>query len=371
MHRYRPALLTLLAALAAPVATRAQEYVLPTPEEYAERAERAENAPLFASHDAIRMTLSTDIKWLRDTRSDSTEVDATLTFVDVDGSETVSTVQVRARGNFRRSKDNCNFPPLRLNFKTGDMGGTVFEGQDKLKLVTPCNDGRDDHQRYIYKEFLTYRLLNTLTPASLRVRLVEITYEDVNGEYDTRTKHGFLIEDNVAMAERNSATLEEVNQFHPARTFGEYSVLASMFNYMIGNTDWSPVYFHNVELIRTEDARYLTVPYDFDFSGAVNARYATVDPSLQDRIRRVTQRLFRGFCRDELTYPHAVQTFADNREAFRQLYFDFAARGYEQFTEKDAEDAWKYFDDFYKMVDDEKRFEREILRDCRDMASGR
>jgi hypothetical protein len=144
-----------------------------------------------------------------------------------------------------------------------------------------------------------------------------------------------------------------------------------MFNYMIGNTDWSPVYFHNVELIRTQEAQYLTVPYDFDFSGAVNARYATVDPSLQDRIRRVTQRLFRGFCRDELTYPRAVQAFSDNREQFRQLYFDLASRGYEQFTEKDAEDAWKYFDDFYKMVDDEKRFEREILRECRDMQTGR
>lgn len=367
-----PALLTILVALASPLALRAQaEYVLPTPQQYAERAERAARAPLFASHDLLRITLNTDIKWLRDTRSDSTEVDGTLTYVDVDGSETVSAVQVRARGNFRRSKDNCNFPPLRLDFKTGDMEGTVFEGQDKLKLVTPCNDGRDDHQRYLFREYLTYRILNALTPASFRVRLLEITYEDVNGEYDARTKQVFLIEDNDAMAERNFATLEEVNQFHPARTFSEYSVLAAVFNYMIGNTDWSPVYFHNVELIRTEDARYLTVPYDFDFSGAVNARYATVDPSLQDRIRRVTQRLFRGFCRDELTYPQAVQLFSEKRDEIRQLYFDVAALGYEQFGEKDAEDAWEYFDDFWRMVDDGQRFEREIVRNCRDMQTGR
>lgn len=370
MDRRSPTL-PLLVLLVLPMSLAAQEeYVLPTPEEYAERAERAGRAPLFSSDDPIRMTLRTDIEWLRDERNDSVEVEGTLTYVDLDGTEKVGTVDVRTRGNFRRSKKNCNFPPLRLDFKTGDMKGTVFEGQDKLKLVTPCNDGRDDYQRYVFNEYLTYKIYNLLTPASFRARLVEITYEDIEGDYDTRTKVGFLLEDNDAMAERNRATLEEVGQFHPARTFGQYSVLAAMFNYMIGNTDWSPVYFHNVELIRTEDARYLTVPYDFDFSGAVNARYATVDPSLQDRIRRVRQRLFRGFCRPELAFPDAVAKFDETRDRVRQLYYDFAARGYEQFDEDDAKDAWEYFEDFYRVVDEPDRFDREVIRDCRSLETG-
>ena len=370
MSSLRPvAALFVLAAL--PVPGSAQDYELPTAEEYAEAAAEAERAPLFQSFDVVRMTLRTDIDWLRDERNDSVEVEGTLTFVDLDGSEVVKPVDTRTRGNFRRDKKNCNFPPLRLDFPTGQMRGTLFEGQDKLKLVTPCNHGRDDYQNYIFDEYLAYRVLNILTPVSFRVRLVEITYEDIEGEYDTRTKYAFLIEDEDAMAARNNARMEDVAQFHPARTFGEYSVLVSMYNYMIANLDWSPVYFHNVKLIRTEDARFLTVPYDFDSSGTVNARYATVDPSLQNRARRVTQRLFRGFCRDELQYAPAVARFQETRDEITALYQDFATLGFEQFDADDAKDALEFFEDFYEVVDDPDEFEDEILDDCRDPLGGR
>jgi len=364
MDYRRPAII-LLALFAPPLGAHAQDFELPTPEEYAERAAKAENAPLFQSHEPIRMTLRTDIDWLRDERNDSVEVEGTLTFIDMDGSEVVKPVDTRTRGIFRLNKSNCNFPPLRLDFPTGQMEGTVFEGQDKLKLVTPCRDGVDRYQTYVFDEYLAYRTLNILTPASFRVRLVEITYEDVDGDYDTRTKYGFLVEDEVAMAERNRATFQETSQFHPARTDGDYSVLVAMFNYMIANTDWSPVYFHNVKLIRTDEARYLTVPYDFDFAGVVNARYAVVDPSLP--IRRVTQRIYRGFCRAELVYENAVAPFAETRDEVAALYRDFAALGFERFDADDAKDALEFYEKFYKVVDDPDEFEDEILDDCRSM----
>lgn len=363
--------LTILALASTAVALPAQEVTLPTPEEYAQLAEEAENAPLFQSKDVLRMTLRTDIEWLRDERNDSVEVEGTLTFIDTDGTEVVKPVDTRVRGNFRLNKRNCNFPPLRLDFPRSEMEGTVFEGQNRLKLVTPCNDGSDNHQNYVFDEYLAYRILNTLTPQSFRVRLVEITYEDVEGDYDTRTKYGFLIEDEDRMAERLRATHQDVTQFHPLRTWAEYSILVAMFNYMIGNTDWSPVYFHNVKLIRTEDARFLTVPYDFDFAGIVNARYATVDPSLQNEIRRVTQRLYRGFCRPELTYEQAVAPFREKRAEIEALVMGFAAEGYEDFDEDDAEDMLEFFEDFWEVVEDPEEFEDEILDECRDLATGR
>lgn len=363
-----PILFTLVVA---PPPAQAQDFELPTPEEYAELAEAAESAPLFQSHDALRMTLRTDIRWLRDQRNDSVEVEGTATFIDVDGSEVTKPVDTRTRGNFRMNKRNCNFPPLRLDFPRSQMDGTVFEGQNRLKLVTPCNDGRNDYQNYIFDEYLAYRILNTLTPASFRVRLVEITYEDIEGDYDTRTKIGFLIEDEDRMAERNRATMYEVDQFHPLRAHGEYSVLVAMFNYMLANTDWSPAYFHNVKLIRTEDGRFLTVPYDFDFSGLVDARYATVDPQLQNRIRRVRDRLYRGFCREELEYATATAPFREGRADIEALIRDLAAHGFEQFDEDDAEDMLDFLEDFWEVVDDPEEFEDEILDDCRDPQTGR
>ena len=368
----RPPIATALLFLSfLPASALGQEFELPTPEDYAERAEAAENAPLFQSFEPIKMTLRTDIEWLRDERNDSVEVEGTLTFVDLDGSTIERPVDTRTRGNFRRDKKNCNFPPLRLDFPTSQMEGTVFEGQDKLKLVTPCNDGRDSYQNYVFDEYLAYRVFNLLTPRSHRVRLVEITYEDVEDDYDTRTKMGFLIEDEDQMAERNRGTLEEVNQFHPARALGEYSMLVAMFNFMIANVDWSPVWFHNVKLVRTESGEFLTVPYDFDFSGVVNARYATVAPQVQNRIRRVTQRLYRGFCRPELTHATAVARFAETRDEVTALYNDFAALGFEHFDADDAKDALEFFEDFYKVVDDPEEFEDEIIDDCRDMGTGR
>ncbi|MGE0159677.1 MAG: hypothetical protein AB7T31_09720 [Gemmatimonadales bacterium] len=354
---------TVLVLLAAPMSVLAQDDPWPTPEEFAARAEEAAAAPLFQSHDILHMTLRTDIQTLRARRDTVEEVQGTVTFVDLNGTESTRPVQVRARGNFRRDPRNCNFPPLRLNFPRGDMDGTVFEGQDRLKLVTPCQDSRAEYQRYIYDEYLAYRVANILTPYSYRVRLVEITYEDTSGDYETRTKHGFLIEADEEMAARNRAIYLDVPQMHPMLADGDQSVLTGMFNYMIGNLDWSAVYFHNAVVIRVEDGRHLTVPYDFDFAGAINARYAVVPPQLQDQVRRVRQRLYREFCRPELTLENVRAMFADKRGQVEELY-----RTFPYYAEPDqAEDAIEYYEDFWDVVTNQREFENEILEKCTPM----
>ncbi len=340
---------------------------LPTPEEYAERAEESENALLFQSSEPLKITLRTDIEWLRDERNDSVEVAGTATFIDLDGSEVVKPVDVRTRGLFRMNRRNCNFPPLRLEFPRSQMEGTVFEGQNRLKLVTPCNDGRDNYQTYVYDEYLAYRILNVLSPYSYRVRLVEITYEDIEDDYDTRTKIGFLLEDDERMAERNRATYMEVSGLMPMMADGPQSVIVSVFNYMIGNLDWSPVYFHNVRLIRTEDGRFITVPYDFDFAGVVDARYAIPPPELTERnnIRSVRQRLYRGFCRPELQHQPVADLFNSKRRELQDLYQSFQLH-----QEDDIEDALDYFEDFWKVIDDPGEFEDKIIDKCRDPETG-
>ena len=174
---------------------------------------------------------------------------------------------------------------------------------------------------------------------------------------------GPLIEDEDRMAERNRATSVEVAQMHPRDADGPQSVTVSVFNYMIGFLDWSAAHFHNVKLIRTEDGRHITVPYDFDFAGVVNARYATPPPSLteQRRIRRVTQRLYRGFCRPELQYEPVAALFNSKRQEIVDLY-----RGFELHEEDDIEDALEFYEDFWEVMDDPDEFEDEIINDCRD-----
>jgi hypothetical protein len=308
----------------------------------------------------LRITLRTDIEWLIDERDDSLEVDGTVELMNLAGDEVALPVQVRARGEFRRDRRNCNFPPLRLDFSRDQTSGTVFEGENRLKLVTPCHDDRDEYQRYVYDEYLAYRVLNTLTPYSFRVRLVEITYEDIEGDYETRTKFGFLIESDEHMAERNRATHVEADGMRPQYADGDHSVIVDLFSYMIGNLDWSTVLFHNAVLIRTEDARYLAVPYDFDFSGVVNARYATEPPELANQVRSVRERLYRGFCRPQLQFETVAQHFLSKRGAIEELYRTFALYR----DPEEREEALEYYEGFWKVVRDRGEFEDEILDEC-------
>ena len=352
---------TALVAVAASAPQRlvAQEHEHPTAAEFAERALEAEAAPLFASHEALAFTLRTDIEWLRDTRSDEEEVPGTITLMGADGAEIVLPVEVRARGEFRREKRNCSFPPLRLNVPKSEMEGTVFEGQDKLKLVTPCHDSRDSYQNYVYYEYLAYRVYNLLTPLSNRVRLVEVTYEDIEDDYDTRTKYGFLIEADEEMAARNNGVLEEIGQINPGQTVADYAVLTSLFQYLIGNTDWSSTEFHNVKLVHAEDYRYFTVAYDFDFAGTVDARYATPDERLP--IRDVRDRLFWGFCFPQVQDRARWDSyFNERRQAITDLYMSF-----ELLEEDDREDALKYFDEFWDVLEDDRAYTREVIEQCR------
>ena len=351
-------LLNLAAVLfLVPAASAGQEVTLPTPEEYTKRAAKAEGAPLFAEHAALKVTLRTDISGIRSDRSVEEEEDGTLSYVGPDGVEVSVPVKVRARGNFRRDRRNCNFPPLRLNFAGRQVRGTVFEGQDKLKLVTPCHDSRDQFQQYILQEYLVYRAYQLLTPVSFRVRLLHITYEDPDGGYDTRTRTAFLIESDEDMTARNRATVLDWAQLHPGLMEPETAAVVDLFQFMIGNTDFSTAYFHNVVPARSDEGRYLVVPYDFDWAGVINARYAVPDQRLP--IRSVQQRIFRGFCRPAVDQEALKQRFNDQREALNTLY-----EGMEELTDGERKRALDYYRQFFDILNDPRRYEREVLREC-------
>ena len=361
---------SLLFVLGLGLPAAAQDFPEPkTAEQYAEEAREAEASPLFASDEPLVVRLLTDIDWIRDTRNDSVEVDATMWFPGNNGEVLETPLEVRARGEFRRDSSNCNFPPLRLDFPRGDMDGTVFEGQNRLKLVTPCEDNRDNYQEYVLKEYLVYKTQAILTPLANRVRLLEITYEDIEDDYDTRTKLAFVIESDEQMSARIGAAIQDLNQLHPSLVNGDQAVIVSMFQYLIGNSDWSPTYFHNVRLVNHEDGRYLTIPYDFDFAGAVNARYANppetyVDPDTgRNRrfpIRRVTDRYFYSYCRPELQFEPVSTLFNSKKAEIIALY-----EGFELLEEDARNDVLEFYEEFWEMMEDEGEFEDEILDICR------
>ena len=357
------AVLLLSSMAGEPTSALAQEG-FPTQEEI----EAARTAPLFLSSAMLELSLEADFHTIRreDRKDeDSEERPATMRWQNPDGSAETQEIQVQTRGNFRLARRNCDFPPLRLNVKKEAVEGTLFEGQDKLKLVVACKLGQDYWEQYVILEYLTYRTLNTLTDLSFRVRPARVTYVDTSGEDDTFTKFAFIIEDNSDMAKRVGGLKMDWpgGQIDPRLLETDNAILVDVFQYMIGNTDWSGAEGHNMELLRTASGAYTTVPYDFDFSGIVNARYATPDPSLS--IRNVRERLFRGFCMDVVNRePEQYEAIYDLfREKKEEIYGLF--RSQEGLDEGRLEDALEYWDDFYETLDDEGRIRNRMMRSCR------
>ena len=249
---------------------------------------------LFADDSLLKLELSGPLQPLLEQREERPEIGFTLR---AQGRE--HAVTLRARGNSRLRL--CDFPPLRITFVGDDTRDSVFEGQRQLKFVSHCD--REGAERYdVREEYAAYRIFNLLTDASYRVRLLQVTWEDTGGAAagDEAIHYGFLIEPAASLSARLAAAPASVPGVVLSALDKPQAALVYVFQYLVGNTDWSlatahgeTACCHNVDLFE-RDGRLVAVPYDFDLSGLVDARYAKPDPSL--RLRSVTQRRYRGYC---------------------------------------------------------------------------
>ncbi|MDH3409035.1 MAG: hypothetical protein OEN51_06700, partial [Gammaproteobacteria bacterium] len=130
--------------------------------------------PLFDHDDTLNVELEGPFGWLTRERPDEEEVPGKFRFNADDGSTVELDVVIRTRGKNRRDKETCRFPPLRLNFKRSQTDDTLFDKQDKLKLVTHCRSNSERYDQAVVSEYLAYRILNTLTDRSFRARLLRI-----------------------------------------------------------------------------------------------------------------------------------------------------------------------------------------------------
>jgi hypothetical protein len=320
--------------------------------------------PMFANQSTLAVRIEAPFTTLMRERSDTEQYDGTLTFADASGAETVLDVKLRTRGIYRRRQDTCEFAPLRLNFRKKQVAGTEFAGQDKLKLVTHCNNGSDSYEQYVLKEYLAYKIFNAMTPYSFGARLLHATYVDTERDGKEQTRYAFVIEDNDLLAARIGGQKAEVASADYRQIDPKQATLVTVFEYLIGNTDFSMIKpdqgkdcCHNVELFSVTPGQYIPVPYDFDFSGIVDARYAEPHPSLN--MRSVTSRRYRGICETNEYMDATLQQFRANEATIRQ-----APSEVEGMDERTREKASRYIDDFYADIADAKSVERNLLKKC-------
>jgi hypothetical protein len=306
----------------------------------------------------LELTLTTNLKRIRSDKADKAPWrPATLTYTDPNGKVITIPAQIRTRGIWRLK--NCEFPPVRFNFKSENTKGTLLEGIDKPKLVSFCRNS-DTFEEYVTQEMQLYRIYGLLTPASHRARLLHLTYTDSATGKVAAARMAILLEEPEVVAARLGGVLINLQGATPKDLVPFQDALASVFQYFIGNTDWSTFALHNVELVRNSDGDHLPIPYDFDFSGVISAPYATVDPKLS--IEKVRQRLYRGFCGyTPEDFQKVFTLFNEKKPAIYALYSDSIGS---RLSKKTVESTLKYFDDFYSVINDPHRAKNQIFDAC-------
>lgn len=302
------------------------------------------------------MTIQTDFRKMLTAKQKNVYQPATVTLTEPDSTAITETIQVTARGDFRR--ENCDMPGLMINFKTPTS--PKLSGLKKMKLVCACGTSVYE-QQLLLSEYLIYKMYNQLTEKSFRPRLAKLTYEDTRKKIKTYSQYAFFIEDVDDVAARNACKEVSYKPFLTEQTDRDQMTLVALFQYMIGNTDWSVPNFHNIKLIRSSAdtlSKPFVVPYDFDFAGLVNAPYAI--PSQELGIQHVTDRLYRGFPRTTDELQKVLDLLQQKKETFISMIGAF-----DLIDKKDRAIMIKYINDFYNAVSSKKRVEDIFINHAR------
>lgn len=320
---------------------------------------------LFRDEKPLTLTLTTNLRDLTRER-DSTELrwfGAELAYTDESGAARRVPVELRARGHFRRQARNCTFPPLFLRASRGARDSTILQGNPRLKVVTPCRPATEDYQQYILLEYLMYRTHAVIQPVHHRTRLARITYKDSTDRVKPIEVTAFFLEVGEEVADEHGLEYSEQTGALFADVDQPTLDRLSLFEFWIGNTDWSVAALHNIELYRNKQGDYIPVAYDFDWSGAVNARYSFPNPTLG--IRTVRERLHRGPCRTAQEWAPTIAYFQERRAAVDSVW----ALPIEGLDPKRRADAKAFLDQLWPILADAKQFNRRVVESCQKLGN--
>ena len=320
------------------------------------------NKNLFESKEILEINLETNFeKLFSDIDERRFYHPAKISYVNEKDSIISLDIEIKTRGNFRRDSDYCNFPPIKLKFdkKKKKRKKTIFAKETKLKLVTHCQNDSSEYEQYLLAEYLLYRVYNILTNKSYRVRLAKIMYIDTDDTTQQKSKtithYGFFIESSKKMAKRNDAKVLKKPYLEQNQLNYDGITLLSVFQYMIANADWSVWYLHNITLISDKSKHPPSpVPYDFDFSGIINASYA--EPISIFELDSIRQRLHLGYCNDTIQLDYIFSIFNEKRTEIYELYNNFPL-----LKNKYKKQTLDFFDEFYNIINNKKMIEKEFL----------
>jgi len=239
----------------------------------------------------------------------------------------------------------------------------MFEGNKKLKLVLPCYT-RESGNSLIIKEYLCYKLYEEITPYSFQTRLTNIDLTEDRGRKNKNfTIKGILIEDMKKVADRLQARPLANVKINPAVLNDTSTMRFELFQFMISNTDWSAVFQHNAKLIVHGTDKYVSLIYDFDMSGLVNAPYSVVSEINGEKldINSVTQRYYRGYCHSPEVMEFVRREFISKEEKLMTIPDQLKG----ELSDKEIKGVKEYLREFFIILKNDRYFKVDILERCR------
>jgi hypothetical protein len=321
---------------------------------------------LFRSNEVLELTVRGPFSTINRERNKEKRYPGSIfSYTTEEGAIVDLDIDLQVRGNFRLDKKVCRFAPLRIFFYKDQTRDTLFAKQKKLKLVTHCKSRSKRHQQYVLQEYLIYRMFNVLSDFSFRVRLVHVTYVDTDKKDLEQSYYGFLIEDKNRLARRLKMKTIDSHRVSYKDHDPQQLSLVSVFQFFVGNTDWSVVEgekneacCHNAKLLGNDQSVYFGIPYDFDFSGLISASYAYPNPKFP--IKRVRTRYYRGFCQPDTILHATLDRFRKHRDAMYSLVNNQA-----QLDDRVKTKSLNYLDGFYDIIENPKRLQKSLIKSCR------
>jgi len=313
--------------------------------------------PLFQSTKPLNIHATGSVKSIKKNSNDSTLVTSSFQYQDDSDNWITVPVEAKVRGNFRLKY--CYFPPLKIKLNKKNVDTTLFKGNKALKLVVPCRTASDANT-LIRKEYLCYKFCEVLTPYYFHTRLANLNFTDHTQkkprEYELLT---FFVEDNSLVAKRKNGKIYESKNLAPGIFDEKQAIRNDYIQYMIGNADWSSLYQHNTNVLHA-DGKYITLSYDFDMSGFVDAGYARENPpDLGTGDPR--DRVYRGFCKTKEAMEEIRKEFLEKESKVQSLIENESAF----FKERDMKDMHSYIEKFFEILKDDRLFRTDILEGCR------
>ena len=326
---------------------------------------------LFDSHELMELTIPLNFKALCRPREDSdcAYTPTLLEYRDSEGRMQSMDIEIITRGGWRSLTRNCSAPLLFIRFDEETSAGTPFEGQSVLPLTTHCGQGltleatrfrqrRSSWEQYLLREYLAHRLYNPLTGVSLRSRLVRMTYPNPDKPSRRIVHYAFFTEHFESVAARNGLELLDRKSFEAGALDASAAARLALFQYMIGNTDWSIVRERNVILLKDSAGRLQPLPYDFDMSGLVNAHYAGPAPTLP--IETVRDRYYLGFCHPDTDWNALFAVFLQQEPAMRDMVTQIP-----ELDKKSLKSVNGFLGEFFETIRSEDLRRQDIVDQCR------